>query len=281
MDIGSSNITPNTYPLILTSPLTGNFNTIFAIGGFNITQTLPIITIDSSDNIIQNYNLTDTVQIIIDVNRFNSKLGDFNPVTNMFQNDTIVYHYNEFVQDVSSINQIVSVGRLSTLYIDFSNFVNIYFNSGSGLNSILSSTTSIPGSNVFFDASAFINVIQTGSLSGRITIKNVNLLLQYALDSNVFGNRSPSLNVSISDGFKDGDLILIYPSIINPGISVLLDLSLDTSQLLLNTSNPSYPFSYKTNDPTINGTTTINDADITRIKVTRSSPLLFILKDLS
>jgi hypothetical protein len=279
MDIESSNITPNTYPLNLTTPLTGNFNTIFAIGGFNITQTLPTITIDFSDNIIRNYNLLDTVQIVIDVKRFNNKLGNFNTETDKFQNDTIVYHYSEFVQDVSSINQIVSVGRLNTLYIDFLNFVNIYFNSGSGLNSIFSSTTPIPVSNVFFDASAFINVIQTGSLSGSITIKNVNLLLHYAFNSNVFGNRSPSLNVLISDGFKDGDLILIYPSIINPGISILLDLSLDTSELLLNTSNPLYQFN--TNDSTSNGTTTIYNANINNIKVTRSAPLLFILKDLS
>jgi len=286
MQTGSSNITPNTYPLILKNPLTGNFipltgnfNTISAIGGFSTTQILPSIILQSSGNIIQNYDLIQTVQIIIDVEIFNSKLGNFNHGKSMFQYDSIGLYFNEFVQDVSSINQIVSVGSLSTLYGDFSTFVNIYFNSGSGLNSILSSTTQIPESNVLFDASALINVIQTGSLSGRITINNVNLLLQYAVESNIFGNRPPSSNVSISDGFKDGDLILIYPSIINPGISVVLDLSLNTSQLSLNNLNTNYPYRYNTNDPTTNGTTTIYNADITRIKVTRSAPLLFILKN--
>jgi len=273
MSTGSSSITQNRYPF--TFPLSGNFNTIPAIGGFSTTQILPGIILQSSGNVIKPYDLSQTVQIFINKKVFNDKLGNFNTETKTFPNDTIEFDYNEFQNSVSSVDQIVSVGSLSSIYRKFSEFVNIYFNSGSGLNSILSSTTQIPGSDLSFNASAFINVIKSGSLSGKIIIKNVNLLLQYLVETNIFGNRSPSSDLSISDNFKDGDLILIYPSIINQGISVVLDLSLDTSQILINTSDR---YKYITNYSE-GGTTTINDAEITKIKVTRTAPLLFILKD--
>jgi len=241
-NIISNTVIPNPYPFNLTNGLSGPLFTITAIGGFDISQNFPMITL-TSINPIQKYDLTQTVQIVIDVNVFNNKLGNYNFDTNTFTNDYIVLNYQEFAQDVSSINQIISVGSLSTLYNDFSNFVNNYFNYGSGLPSILSSGTPFTYNNNIFDASSLIYLIDlSGVLSGSIRINNINQLLQYTIDSNIFGNRAPTGNILynnglISHGFQDGDLILISPSMNSSGIVANFNLTLDNTNLNLNSGN--------------------------------------------
>jgi hypothetical protein len=297
------NIVPNTYPLNLTNGLTGSFNSISAIGGFNINKTLPTILLASTTPIKQ-FDLTSTVQIVIDVNVFNNKLfaGGYNSSTNDFSNNSITINSTDFINDLSSISQIVSVGSLSSVYSDFSNFVNNYFNYGSGLPSILSSGTYSYGNNVF-DASALINIIDSSNTSGSITINNVNQILKYALDFNTFGNRPKTNgmffnNGSISHGFQDGDLILIGPgplastssqmlSTTSTGIVLTLNLSLNSSSIVLPDPNSSYPYS-TTNSivQAITGdvstyTNTYYNANINSIQITRFAPLLFILKKLS
>jgi len=67
-----------------------------------------------------------------------------------------------------------------------------------------------------FDASAFIQVVNTSKfnmegsfvsdLSGNITIGDINNLLDWVVDSNVFNNRDPARhNYGIIDGFCAGD----------------------------------------------------------------------------
>ena len=290
-NIISNTVIPNPYPFNLTNGLSGPLFTITAIGGFDISQNFPMITL-TSINPIQKYDLTQTVQIVIDVNVFNNKLGNYNFNTNTFTNDYIVLNYQEFAQDVSSINQIISVGSLSTLYNDFSNFVNNYFNYGSGLPSILSSGTPFTYNNNIFDASSLIYLIDlSGALSGSIRINNINQLLQYTIDSNIFGNRAPTGNILynnglISHGFQDGDLILISPSMNSSGIVANFNLTLDNTNLNLNSGNlynynigPISSVQSDGQDVNSTATTTTYNANINNIKITRSAPLLLILKN--
>ena len=60
-------------------------------------------------------------------------------------------------------------------------------------------------------------------ISGSITINNVNELLKTSCVLNVFGNRDPSDNPVIEEGFLSGDLIFI-PN----GLQITLNADIDT-----------------------------------------------------
>lgn len=279
-------ITPNSYPLNLSSGLSGPLYTITGIGGFDISQNFPKITLASVTSITK-YDVTNAVQVVIDVNVFNNKLGEYNSTTNRFQNDNITITAAEFLQDVSSANQIVSVGYLSSIYSDFAVFTNNYFNYSSSLPSIFSSTAPFSYNNGIFNSSAFINIINAHTpdssggyiqaLSGSITINNINQLIQYAHDSNIFGNRVyPPTSASISSGFKDSDLIFISPTVTSAatGIRAYLNLNIDTS--LISYDNTSHSYSTTTGSGAL---TTVSQAVINKINITRYVPLLLILKN--
>jgi hypothetical protein len=97
--------------------------------------------------------------------------------------------------------------------------------------------------NGVFDANAFVNIINGKSpdpsgnyinnLTGSISIYNINNLLRFAIDGNVFGNRNPATgtnasdpnnpsNYGMADGFEAGDVILV-PN----GTTITLKLMVD------------------------------------------------------
>lgn len=292
----SSVVVPNALPPNLEGGLSGPLNTITGIGGFNINQYFPIITIAPITPILR-YNIDYAVQVVLDVNLFNNKLGTYNSSTNTWSNNSLTLTSTEFVSNITNSNQIVSVGYLSSIYLDFVYKVTQYFNLSSNVPSLFSAATPLNTNNRIFNANDFKSIINASNLdstgnsisniSGTIIINDINTLLIYACDANIFGNR-PSSSSIISGGFKDGDLILISPSsngMFSPGLKVVLNLALDTSQINIpsdvnNINDAYYPVEYSTNSGLpLPPASTLFTANINNIQLTRYVPLLIILKD--
>jgi hypothetical protein len=292
----------------------GNFYTIIGTGGYTMEQGFPTILL-ATQNPISQYDVTNAVQVKFDVRTFNRKLGlvkdasnryivdtSFNYVLSRFPTDTLTITAAEFLAGMQAA-QVLSVGTYSTVYSDFNTYVNTYFGYAGGFASLFASVSQFDYNGGVFDASAFINII-TGSavdasgayvnnLTGSITIYNINNLLKYAVDGNVFGNRDPSggttssdpanpANYGVVDGFLDGDLILI-PS----GTSITLKLSIQNDNFNpVNNMGPSNVsslnqlsnFSQKYGSSYYTESTVATTSNITR---TLTAPLLFILKNLS
>jgi hypothetical protein len=256
----------NPYP-ILSSYYSGLFYAFIAQGGYSMAQGFDTIKLALETPITQ-YDLTQAVQVQFDVRTFNTKLGlikdanninvvdsSYIPALDRYPVDTITLTAEEFVAGMTAA-QVISVGTYSSMYSDFNYYVNTYFGYAGGFSSLFSKNTSYDYNNGVFDADAFINLITTQAVdpsgayvspvTGTITIYNVNSILRYAVDSNVFGNRDPNTgttasdpdnhaNYGLEDGFYDGDLILI-PS----GTTVTLTLAIDLEALLpINNIGPS------------------------------------------
>ena len=218
-----SNVVPNVLPE--SGPLVGVFYTITAQGGFTISQHFPTIVL-ATVNPINVYDITNSLQVTLSAELFNNKLGNYTStyngtIYNRWSNDVISLTSSELVNNIKFPKQIISLGTYTTLYSDFIQYVHQYFSIAA--SSIFSTAENFNYNNGIFDANAFIALINEPlAVSGTITIYSVNSLLQYATDTNVFGNRAGISGNSIIDGFKPGDLILV-PS----GSSITLDLQID------------------------------------------------------
>ena len=175
--------------------------------------------------------------------------SSFNAVTDKFPNNSITISASEFLNGMSAA-QVISVGAYSTAYSDYIQFVNTYFGYAGGFSSLFAEASEFDINGGVFDASAFMNIITPYSLDGgenvkplegSITISDINNLLKFAIDGNVFKNRTPQLsdasasdpgfvsasgvvydasgyslehtlyksNYGMADGFMHGDLIFI------------------------------------------------------------------------
>ena len=156
-------------------------------------------------------DVTDSIQVLMDFESFNTKLGEFDPVTDTFLNDAITFEAEEFTAAIDSAEKVFTAN--------------------------------------VFDAASFVALL-TGSaqdasgryisdLSGAITISNISKLLKYVVDGNVFGNRNPEdSNWGVGQGFQPGDLIWV-PA----GTQVVLNLAIDEEALNpINNVGPSSTF---------------------------------------
>jgi hypothetical protein len=289
----------------------GTYYSIIAQGGYDISQGLPTINL-ASQTPIATYDLTNAVKVRYDVRTFNTKLGirkdasnvsiidsSFNAVADRFPNDTITISAAEFVSGVNA-SQVISVGTYSSLYSDFNLYVNTYFGYAGGFSSLFASVNNYNYNNSVFDASAFINIItgksidasgeSVSNLAGSITILNVNNLLRYAVDANVFGNRNPNTGNTASDpsnnrdygmidGFLAGDIIYIPE-----GTTVTLSLAITSenfnpiNNIGPNNTNQISNYSQKYGSSYYTEATVASLTGITR---TLKAPLVFILSNLS
>jgi hypothetical protein len=232
----------------------GQFYAFLATGGFTIEQGFATIKL-IQQNPLSKYDLTNTLQVKYDVKLFNQKLGvlkdaaninvldsSYNAVTDRFPNDIITIDANEFVNNMTA-QQVISVGTYYNLYSEYVNYVSTYFGYGGGFSSLFSQASEFAINNGVFDSNAFINIINgqsvdpsgnyVNNLSGSISIYNINNLLKFAIDGNVFANRSPvsgttasdpnqKTNYGMIDGFVAGDIILV-PN----GTTITLKLMID------------------------------------------------------
>jgi len=236
----------NNPPLGNTTPYTGFYYAFYGSGGFVMDQCFNTIKLIQETPLLQ-YDVTKALQVRFDVRTFNEKIGlykdasnihilssDFNSVNDNFPVDSITISAAEFVNGMTA-DYVISVGTYSTLYSDFVEYVNTYFGYAGGFSSLFSLASQFDINNGVFDASAFINIITESTidpsganvkaLTGSITISNINSLLKYAINGNVFNNRNPqkltgnasdpnsyldaSSNYGMADGFVAGDLIFV------------------------------------------------------------------------
>ena len=237
---------------------TGNYFAFTAAGGFSMEQGFETIT-QLTEASFNSYDMTNAVQVLFDVKTFNTKLGitkdadnsaitatSYDEVSETFPNDSITIDASEFKAGIPSSSRIVSVGKYSTLFSDFINYIHMYFGYAGGFASIFNSGTTYDICGGLFDADSLYKLINRSSsdtgngvyvndLSGSITISNINKLLRYAVDGNIFSNRDPTgndgsndasdpsfnYNYGVGDGFMAGDLIFV-PS----GTKITLNLNI-------------------------------------------------------
>jgi hypothetical protein len=219
----------------------GQFYAFLATGGFTIEQGFATVKL-IQENPLSKYDMTNALQVKYDVALFNKKLGIIKDASNQmvidssfilasdrFPNDVITITADEFVQNMTT-QQVISVGTYYSLYTDYVNYVTTYFGYSGGYASLFSQASEFDINKGVFDASAFVNIINGQSadpsgnyinnLSGSISIYNINNLLRFAIDGNVFGNRDPASgtnasdpnnpsNYGMADGFESGDVILV------------------------------------------------------------------------
>ena len=234
-----------------TNAYTGLAYVFDSSGGFAVDQSFPQINLNTYSPIAQ-YDVTEAIQIKFSVRTLNNKIGVIKDLSNEAVLQVLYYDaINEaltdvngtptesvtgssldFLQGVKVIN-IVSMGKMSTLYSDFNYTVMEYFGAPYGFSSVFANATDFNANDGIFDSTAFINLINgitfdgiTGSvisdISGYFTVNDLNKHLRFICGTNVFGNRPPSGNYGLPNGFMAGDLIYI-PNGINITLSVAVE----------------------------------------------------------
>ncbi len=229
-------------------------------------------------------DVTESIQLAMDVATFKNKLGTFDPVTDTWASDSITIDAAEVLAEIVNATRVLSVGKYSTLYSDFQSYVADYFGRVEGFSSLFEAASefAIDETNEFTGESfvALINSVPTNGtgrytneLTGSIEIANINKLLRYAVDGNVFGNRVPGgTNWGVGDGFVAGDLIWVPE-----GTTVTLKLGID-AEALNPINNPNPNSSYVENITSVNGNFSL-EATATTEMITRvvKAPLLIKL----
>ena len=250
------------------STYTGNVYALGATGGFTMERGFNDIKLAPS-SVPVNVDVTNSIQVLMDVATFNAKLGliknaantavetsSFDEVNDYFkvggvEKSTISLSAAELITGIPKSAQVIAVGKYSTLYSSFQSYVATYFGFDGGFSSLFTAASefAIDGSNNFTGAS-FKRLLNgetkavagnyISDLSGSITISNITQLLRYAVNANIFGNRTPIAdlaqnasgtavdpvdknNYGVEDGFIAGDLIWV-PA----GTTVTLVLKIDS-----------------------------------------------------
>jgi len=207
----------NPPPPLNDAAYSGYYYAFYGAGGYSTDQSFnPILLSQQAAGSFQLYDVTYAVQVKFDVRTINEKIGllkdasneaildsSYNVARNSFPMDTIHISANEFVNGLAA-SQIISVGAYQTMYNDYMESVNIYFLKIPTIDdSLFSAASSTDISNGLFDANQFMNLIYQqvdashqyiNPLRGFVTLSNINQLLRYSVDSNVFGNRQPLAN---------------------------------------------------------------------------------------
>jgi photosystem II stability/assembly factor-like uncharacterized protein len=295
---------------------TGVTYVLDSFGGFSIDQTFQNIQLNK-DLLIAKYDVIDAIQIKYSVRKMNEKIGIIKDLINKdkvievtsydYANNNILNSYGNIVRSVTvssqdfldnlSTNNIISMGKMSTLYSDFNFTVMKYFGAPPGITSIFKNVNEFSVNKGIFDASAFVFLVNniifdgiTGSvispLEGYFTINNLNENLRFICESNIFDNRPKNgyngNNYTNYNGFMPGDLIYI-PN----GISITLDIEIEpidsnaysniSNVGPLNLNSVNNVINYSIPNKNIHKTTT---SSVTHIKQTYSVPILIILDDL-
>lgn len=286
-----------------TSVLSGPVYCIQAYGGYSTTQSFDTVQ-RLSETIIGRYDVTGAVEVLMDVRLFNAKIGItkdasnigvtvptstyYSDVSNMLLTDSLTISAQEFIQDISNAgagNSIVSVGLLSTIYSDFSNYVATYFGMPNqptsatnpneyGFATLFANDPNFNPNAGVFNPAAFYDLLtkaadagwsdgsgaQITTLSGTVTVSNITSLLRNAVDANPFGNRNSQTgttasdpydrsNYGVTDGFFADDLFFIPAN----GFQITLKLGIDSEAFLTPLNNAGSTFMNTTNTATAGG----------------------------
>lgn len=248
---------------------------IRATGGYSMEQhfgEIPYLGTTGTD-LTQLYDLTHTLQVDFDVRIFNEKLGIYKDETNeniIDDTNTSIYDGSktdrvsltteEFIDNISA-DQIVSLGKYTSLYSDFNRITNTYFGYADGFASIYDESGAADINSGVFTPSNLIDILSekyydisqnyTYKLNGNIQINELTNILTFLYEKNPFDNRSDETR---EYGFVAGDRILV-----SSGITISLDLTIYNADYI---ENPLY------NNSTL-------------LKHTVNAPLLLTLQNLS
>jgi hypothetical protein len=212
---GTTDLSSN--PVLNTYVYTGLYYAVPASGYFYAEEGLQTVVLTPKLQLVE-YDLTNSLQLLFDVKVMNDLLGRYDISNNTFVDvSSITLNASTFVSNVS-VNNIISLGNLTTMYSNYAFYVNDYFGYANGFNSMFSNNTYVitDESNSFtnIDFISLINQktlnesgIYVNDLSGSITISDVNSYLRDMVLSNAFQNRTGVTN--ISKGFLPNDLIYI------------------------------------------------------------------------
>jgi hypothetical protein len=251
--------------------VTSAFNTapiyaFYASGGFALREGFN--TIEANLQVgINAYDFTNAVQLSFNTQTFNQKLGIFKDADNITlledASKTGIYatrYYDassdifidsstgtdvsfnsislqslELKSGVSLSSQVVSVGALESLYVDFVASVRAYFGYAGGFASLFENAETFDVSGgTSFSGATLMELLDLSDLSGTIIISSVVESLRHVVDSNIFNNRSGlgtstditnRNNYGVGDGFMPGDMIWI-PSGIQVNLTVNVDAEL-------------------------------------------------------
>jgi hypothetical protein len=192
----------------------GSHYAITGTGGFeiNTSSVMKLVPIPHFGK----YDFTNSLQVLMKRDLFNSKLGIFEPSSNAFTVDKLQITTSEFLL---TEEQIISLGSLETIYLDFKTYIHDYFNIPYGINMFQENIDQNP----IFDKAEFCKLLREQSFNGHINILETNKILETLLEYNICGNRNGY--ESIQHGFMDGDLFYI-PN----GITILLSIDHGISQ---------------------------------------------------
>jgi len=215
--------------------LSGYYFAFDASGGFAIEEGFDNIVVNPITSLVQ-IDTTNVIQIVMDYKYINSLLGfhyeyidgsynissqniDSSGILQIDISDNITINSTQFLQNIN-INSILSVGHLSTLYIDYFNYIGNVF-SNHDIHQVFTAST-IDIRDVSFGKQEFINLIDNSMnsgnpdcinvLTGEINISNISQILNYSCKYNIFNNR-PNNSYKISNGFQPKDLIYIQNGI--------------------------------------------------------------------
>jgi hypothetical protein len=182
----------------------GSHYAISGFGGFGINTEREIIMKQIPQ--FGKYDLTNALQIVMDKEIFNSKIGVFDSYSQRFPNDSIFLDTNEFLLNE---NQIISLGILEIIYIDFKKCIYDYFNLSPSIKLF---NEYIPN---IFDESELCNMMRTNEYTGYIQLTGINEIIRNLVNHNICGNRTQY--GEIKDGFMDGDIFYI-----SEGLNIVL-----------------------------------------------------------
>ena len=271
-----------------------------ASGGFYVQQGFSQINLTPED-VLTRYDVTDAVQIKFSARTLNKKLGIlkdasnysviqawFDPSHELLYTDSIKLCNCDLQYGVSTQN-VVSVGKLQSLYTDFKYCVSSYFGDPGGFASLFALEQGFDPNNGVFDASALVQVLNKSTfningsfvsdLSGHVMINDINRTLAFTIDSNTFNNRNPAdKNWGVQDGFVAGDLIFIPE-----GLTISLSINIQAEALSpINNIGPSYLERIRNRLNWTRGYVKRNTTyTTTNITQTTTLPLLLIMTDVT
>jgi len=282
-----------------TQQVNGSSYVIEASGGYSIQQTFPEI-LSPSEFYVQN-----ALQIRVGADFLNQKIGitkdasnanvleiEYDTVNDKYVTNSLTISAQELIK-LARIDNIISMGSLSTLYSDFNYTVLEYFGAPYGFSSLFNGEENYNINNGVFDASALVHIINGGTftfagsyvsdLSGSVNIQNITDIIRYTCDNNPFQNRDISDNYTVQDGFIENDLI--YNS---GGISITLSVDIEPEPYLpiynVGPANlASIDASYNTFNYTDNLTMVKKQTTATRLNITQiyTVPILFIVSNIN
>jgi photosystem II stability/assembly factor-like uncharacterized protein len=219
-------------------PIIGKSYTYDASGGYSLQQTFPEIPVS------EDFFLANALQIRLGVDTFNRRIGITKDASNInvleinydkendrYLTDELDIKASELIQLVG-VDNIISMGSLSSLYSDFNYTVLEYFGAPYGFSSFFSGEEHYNINGGVFDASALIHIINgntfnfagsyVSDLSGSITVHKLTNKIKKACTNNSFRNRPVEKKLTFKDGFIAGDLIYI-----TEGISITLTVDIE------------------------------------------------------